>query len=187
MSITLCLYSIYSNPNLVSSVCPQSYIRSFRDRQTDRRAYSHSRMMSRSRMGELDYDCGSQVPLTAPSGPPVRIWDGEMHTRTPSHTHNHTRLLQTSLSQLGIENLTLPCQPNRLPISPTGTQYVPKAMWVPHWFSPLRPVGGCIYLATLVLFCFLWVSRHKSRDFKPHLLLYWSGGHWKKWTCLVES
>ncbi|XP_035768662.1 transmembrane protein 198-B-like [Neolamprologus brichardi] len=54
-------------------VLSPSYIRSFRDRQTDRRAYSHSRMMSRSRMAELDYDCGSQVPLTAPSGPPVRI------------------------------------------------------------------------------------------------------------------
>lgn len=52
---------------------PQSYIRSFRDRQSDRQAYSHGRMMSRSRMAELDYDCGSQVPLTASSGPPVRI------------------------------------------------------------------------------------------------------------------
>ncbi|KAM8857872.1 transmembrane protein 198-B [Synchiropus splendidus] len=54
-------------------VLSPSYIRSFRDRQTDRRAYSHSRMMSRSRMAELDYDCGSQVPLTAPTGPPVHI------------------------------------------------------------------------------------------------------------------
>uniref|UniRef100_A0A668AUW4 Transmembrane protein 198 n=1 Tax=Myripristis murdjan TaxID=586833 RepID=A0A668AUW4_9TELE len=54
-------------------VLSPSYIRSFRDRQTDRRSYSHSRMMSRSRMAELDYDCGSQVPLTAPSGPPVRV------------------------------------------------------------------------------------------------------------------
>ncbi|KAM4609096.1 transmembrane protein 198 [Polymixia lowei] len=54
-------------------VLSPSYIRSFRDRQTDRRAYSGSRMMSRSRMAELDYDCGSQVPLTAPSGPPVRV------------------------------------------------------------------------------------------------------------------
>uniref|UniRef100_A0A7N8Y406 Transmembrane protein 198 n=1 Tax=Mastacembelus armatus TaxID=205130 RepID=A0A7N8Y406_9TELE len=54
-------------------VLSPSYIRSFRDRQTDRRAYSHSRMMSRSRMAELDYDCGSQVPLTAPGGPPVHI------------------------------------------------------------------------------------------------------------------
>ncbi|XP_077436957.1 transmembrane protein 198 [Vanacampus margaritifer] len=54
-------------------VLSPSYIRNFRDRQTDRRAYSHSRMMSRSRMAELDYDCGSQVPLTAPSGAPVRI------------------------------------------------------------------------------------------------------------------
>ncbi|XP_071760641.1 transmembrane protein 198 isoform X1 [Centroberyx gerrardi] len=54
-------------------VLSPSYIRSFRDRQTDRRAYSHGRMMSRSRMAELDYDCGSQVPLTAPSGPPVRV------------------------------------------------------------------------------------------------------------------
>ncbi|KAG7265676.1 hypothetical protein CRUP_027753 [Coryphaenoides rupestris] len=51
---------------------PGSYIRSFRDRQTDRRAYSHTRI-SRSRMAGLNYDCGSQVPLTAPSGPPVRV------------------------------------------------------------------------------------------------------------------
>ncbi|KAJ3591570.1 hypothetical protein NHX12_006703 [Muraenolepis orangiensis] len=49
-----------------------SYIRSFRDRQTDRRLYSHTRI-SRSRMAQLDYDCGSQVPLTAPSGPPVCV------------------------------------------------------------------------------------------------------------------
>ncbi|XP_061548662.1 transmembrane protein 198-B [Phycodurus eques] len=54
-------------------VLSPSYIRSFRDRQTDRRAYSHSRMMSRSRMAELDYDCGSQVPLTTPSAATVRI------------------------------------------------------------------------------------------------------------------
>ncbi|XP_040057348.1 transmembrane protein 198 [Gasterosteus aculeatus] len=54
-------------------VLSPSYIKSFRDRQTDRRAYSSSRMMSRSRMAELDYDCGSRVPLTAPSGPPVHI------------------------------------------------------------------------------------------------------------------
>uniref|UniRef100_A0A665XBA9 Transmembrane protein 198 n=1 Tax=Echeneis naucrates TaxID=173247 RepID=A0A665XBA9_ECHNA len=60
-----------TNPVFCDSL--QSYIRSFRDRQTDRRAYSHSRMMSRSRMAELDYDCGSQVPLTVPSGHPVRI------------------------------------------------------------------------------------------------------------------
>ncbi|XP_059896681.1 transmembrane protein 198-B [Gadus macrocephalus] len=53
-------------------VLSPSYIRSFRDRQTDRRAYSHTRI-SRSRMAELDYDCGSQVPLTAPSGPPVCV------------------------------------------------------------------------------------------------------------------
>ncbi|XP_061579699.1 transmembrane protein 198-B [Cololabis saira] len=53
-------------------VLSPSYIRSFRDRQTDRRPYSHSRM-SRSRMAELDYDCGSQVPLTAHNGPAVRI------------------------------------------------------------------------------------------------------------------
>ncbi|CAB1414598.1 unnamed protein product, partial [Pleuronectes platessa] len=54
-------------------VLSPSYIRSFRDRQTERRVYSNSRMMSRSRMAELDYDCGSQVPLTTPSCPPVRI------------------------------------------------------------------------------------------------------------------
>uniref|UniRef100_A0A3Q3EC74 Transmembrane protein 198 n=1 Tax=Labrus bergylta TaxID=56723 RepID=A0A3Q3EC74_9LABR len=68
-------YHRKSNPKrrFDGDVLSPSYIRSFRDRQTDRRAYSHSRMMSRTRMGELDYDCGSQVPLTAPGGPPVRI------------------------------------------------------------------------------------------------------------------
>ncbi|KAM6946244.1 transmembrane protein 198 [Aplochiton taeniatus] len=50
-----------------------SYIRSFRERQVDRRAYPPSRMMSRSRQAELDYDCGSQVPLTAPNGPAARV------------------------------------------------------------------------------------------------------------------
>lgn len=54
-------------------VLSPSYIRSFRDRQTDRRAYPQGRMISRSRMAQLDYDCGSQVPLTAPSGPAVRV------------------------------------------------------------------------------------------------------------------
>ncbi|KAK7938847.1 hypothetical protein WMY93_002173 [Mugilogobius chulae] len=53
-------------------VLSPSYIRSFRDRQSDRRSYSHTRI-SRSRMSQLDYDCGSQTPLTAPSGPPARI------------------------------------------------------------------------------------------------------------------
>lgn len=68
-------YHRKSNPKrrYDGDVLSPSYIRSFRDRHTDRRAYSHSRMISRTRTGELDYDCGSQVPLTAPSGPPVRI------------------------------------------------------------------------------------------------------------------
>ncbi|KAJ4933284.1 hypothetical protein JOQ06_030117 [Pogonophryne albipinna] len=68
-------YHRKSNPKrrFDGDVLSPSYIRSFRDRQTDRRAYSQNRMMSRSRMAELDYDCGSRVPLTTPSGPPVRI------------------------------------------------------------------------------------------------------------------
>ncbi|XP_034059848.1 transmembrane protein 198-B [Gymnodraco acuticeps] len=68
-------YHRKSNPKrrFDGDVLSPSYIRSFRDRQTDRRAYSQNRMMSRSRMAELDYDCGSRVPLTAPSVPPVRI------------------------------------------------------------------------------------------------------------------
>lgn len=70
----------------------QSYIRSFRDRQSDRRSYSHSRMMSRSRMAELDYDCGSQVPLTVPSGPPVRIWDSPLAAIWLCAPHNRSEL-----------------------------------------------------------------------------------------------
>lgn len=96
--------------NPVSPLCPQSYIRSFRDRHTDRRAYSHSRMISRSRMGELDYDCGSQVPLTAPSGPPVRIWDGGERERThirPREKYASNFLITTSLNFL--------CQLSHLP------------------------------------------------------------------------
>ncbi|XP_045062690.1 transmembrane protein 198-B isoform X2 [Coregonus clupeaformis] len=74
-------------------VLSPSYISSFRDRQVDRRwtdrwtdggqtggqtvdrrGYPHSgRPMARHHMADRDYDCGSQVPLTAPNGPAVRV------------------------------------------------------------------------------------------------------------------
>nr|XP_046201378.1 transmembrane protein 198-B-like isoform X2 [Oncorhynchus gorbuscha] len=55
-------------------VLSPSYIASFRDRQVDRRDFPHhSRPIARHHMADRDYDCGSQVPLTAPNGPAVRV------------------------------------------------------------------------------------------------------------------
>ncbi|XP_030643019.1 transmembrane protein 198-B [Chanos chanos] len=64
-------------PNTVrrfdGDVLSPSYIQHFRDRQVDRRGYSHGRLISGSHTVDLDYDCGSQVPLTAAAGPAVRV------------------------------------------------------------------------------------------------------------------
>ncbi|XP_062862518.1 transmembrane protein 198-B [Trichomycterus rosablanca] len=54
-------------------VLSPSYIQHFRDRHTDRRGYSHGRLISSSHRVDMDYDCGSQVPLTAHTGPAVRV------------------------------------------------------------------------------------------------------------------
>ncbi|XP_028848093.1 transmembrane protein 198-B isoform X2 [Denticeps clupeoides] len=59
-------------------VLSPSYIQNFRDRQVDRRVdrrgYSHGRLVGGSHhIVDLDYDCGSQVPLTAAAGPAVRV------------------------------------------------------------------------------------------------------------------
>ncbi|XP_076118957.1 transmembrane protein 198 [Alosa pseudoharengus] len=59
-------------------VLSPSYIQSFRDRQGDRRGYSHGRMVGGSHhIVDLDYDYGSQVPLTSAAavadGPTVRV------------------------------------------------------------------------------------------------------------------
>ncbi|XP_016378831.1 transmembrane protein 198-B [Sinocyclocheilus rhinocerous] len=53
-------------------VLSPSYIQNFRDRRTDRRGYSHGRLIGDSHVVDLDYDYGSQVPLTAHTGPAVR-------------------------------------------------------------------------------------------------------------------
>ncbi|XP_016151003.1 transmembrane protein 198-B-like [Sinocyclocheilus grahami] len=53
-------------------VLSPSYIQNFRDRRTDRRGYSHDRLIGGSHVVDLDYDYGSQVPLTAHTGPAVR-------------------------------------------------------------------------------------------------------------------
>ncbi|KAL1268136.1 hypothetical protein QQF64_033499 [Cirrhinus molitorella] len=50
-------------------VLSPSYIQNFRDRRTDRRGYSHGRLIGGSHVVDLDYDYGSQVPLTAHTGP----------------------------------------------------------------------------------------------------------------------
>ncbi|XP_071003530.1 transmembrane protein 198-like [Oncorhynchus clarkii lewisi] len=55
-------------------VLSPSYIASFRDRQVDRQGYPHhGRPIARHHIADRDYDCGSQVPLTAPNGPAVRV------------------------------------------------------------------------------------------------------------------
>ncbi|XP_691948.4 transmembrane protein 198 [Danio rerio] len=53
-------------------VLSPSYIQNFRDRRADRRGYSHGRLIGGSHVVDLDYDYGSQVPLTAHTGPVVR-------------------------------------------------------------------------------------------------------------------
>ncbi|KAI7809000.1 putative transmembrane protein 198-B, partial [Triplophysa rosa] len=53
-------------------VLSPSYIQNFRDRRVDRRGYSHDRLIGGSHVVDLDYDYGSQVPLTAHTGPVVR-------------------------------------------------------------------------------------------------------------------
>uniref|UniRef100_A0A8C1QF15 Transmembrane protein 198 n=1 Tax=Cyprinus carpio TaxID=7962 RepID=A0A8C1QF15_CYPCA len=53
-------------------VLSPSYIQNFRDRRTERRGYSHGRLIGGSHVVDLDYDYGSQVPLTAHTGPAVR-------------------------------------------------------------------------------------------------------------------
>ncbi|XP_077071388.1 transmembrane protein 198 [Siphateles boraxobius] len=53
-------------------VLSPSYIQNFRDRRTDRRVYSHGKFMGGSHVVDLNYDYGSQVPLTAHTGPAVR-------------------------------------------------------------------------------------------------------------------
>ncbi|KAL2080955.1 hypothetical protein ACEWY4_022808 [Coilia grayii] len=58
-------------------VLSPSYIQSFRDRQVDRRGYSQGRLVGGSHhIVDLDFDYGSQVPLTAATaseGPNARI------------------------------------------------------------------------------------------------------------------
>ncbi|CAM4605400.1 unnamed protein product [Leuciscus chuanchicus] len=53
-------------------VLSPSYIQNFRDRRTERRVYSHGKFMGGSHVVDLNYDYGSQVPLTAHTGPAVR-------------------------------------------------------------------------------------------------------------------
>ncbi|TRY98352.1 hypothetical protein DNTS_007749 [Danionella cerebrum] len=55
-------------------VLSPSYIQSFRDRQVDDRAYAVGGLMSSGHTSvNIDYDCGSTVPLTAGPGPQVRV------------------------------------------------------------------------------------------------------------------
>ncbi|NP_001029091.1 transmembrane protein 198 isoform X2 [Danio rerio] len=55
-------------------VLSPSYIQSFRDRQVDGRAYPVGGLMPSGHTSvDMDYDCGSTVPLTAGVGPHVRV------------------------------------------------------------------------------------------------------------------
>ncbi|KAG7463771.1 hypothetical protein MATL_G00180260 [Megalops atlanticus] len=55
-------------------VLSPSYIQSFRDRQVDGRGYPQGRLVGGTHtIVDLDYDCGSTVPLTASAGPAVRV------------------------------------------------------------------------------------------------------------------
>nr|XP_023683661.1 transmembrane protein 198-B-like [Paramormyrops kingsleyae]XP_023683662.1 transmembrane protein 198-B-like [Paramormyrops kingsleyae] len=55
-------------------VLSPSYIQSFRDRQVDIREYPQGRLISGAHTSvDIDYECGSTVPLTAAAGPSMRV------------------------------------------------------------------------------------------------------------------
>ncbi|XP_043097881.1 transmembrane protein 198-B [Puntigrus tetrazona] len=55
-------------------VLSPSYIQSFRERQVDGRAYPAGGLMTAGHTSvDMDYDCGSRVPLTSGVGPHVRV------------------------------------------------------------------------------------------------------------------
>ncbi|XP_035248492.1 transmembrane protein 198-B-like [Anguilla anguilla] len=55
-------------------VLSPSYIQSFRDREEGRRSYPPGRLVSGTHtVVDLDYECGSTVPLTASAGPAMRV------------------------------------------------------------------------------------------------------------------
>lgn len=58
-------------PSLSVSHLKQSYIQSFRERQTG--PSLNSLITSSHAVVDLDYDCSSTVPLTTGSGPAVRV------------------------------------------------------------------------------------------------------------------
>lgn len=120
-------------------------------------------------------DGRTRLWLRLSSAPHGTHWTPSSHLRQRiAHMHNqpqtrsHIRVLQTCLSQLGFENLTLPCQPNQLPIKPTGIRYVLKL--VPH-----QKVGGFLSDMLEVLFIrpiWPWSVRYECQDTRsePFLL-----------------
>lgn len=60
-----------SPPHFLPSSVEQSYIQSFRERQTG--PSLSSLITSSHAVVDLDYDCSSTVPLTTGSGPAVRV------------------------------------------------------------------------------------------------------------------
>ncbi|KAK1798693.1 hypothetical protein P4O66_006981 [Electrophorus voltai] len=54
-------------------VLSPSYIQSFRDRQVDGRAYPNARLSGPHAVVDVDYNCGSTVPLTSGAEPNLRV------------------------------------------------------------------------------------------------------------------
>lgn len=72
------LFSLHSPAHLF-----QSYIQSFRERQGEGCAYPGARLSGAHTAVDIDYDCGSTVPLTSGAVPNPRVW---WHTVTHSDT-----------------------------------------------------------------------------------------------------
>lgn len=51
----------------------QSYIQSFRERQGEGHAYPGARLSGTHTAVDMDYECGSTVPLTSGAGPNLRV------------------------------------------------------------------------------------------------------------------
>lgn len=94
-----------------------------------------------------------KCPLRPPADSQFGSEAAQVHkpTQTKTHTygtdtqsHNRIKLLRNFSSQLGIENLTSPCQPNRLPNSTTGAQLVPQVV----------RLKGCVYQSCSARPCF---------------------------------
>lgn len=120
---------------------------------------------------------------SAPHGsqrtPSSHLRRGDMNTCTPNHTHNHTRLLQTSLSQFGIENLTLMCRPNRTSLCPSKVVsptlvFSSQTCYKLYLFGQFGPVLFFMNVETQKQNLFVWMEQELNGQISnmSHHIMY---------------